>query len=377
MLLLTISQSIFEIILEILRSSLYSKAYGILSVLKSLISLIVALLLVKTGLGSLGVIIGLILGSFISVIYVSIFRKEHKISLFNGFSNFNYDLLKEFLGYGLPLTATLSMSFIMNQSDRLLLGWLVGKSETGIYSVSYDLTQQTIIMLMMVVNLAAYPLCIRALENEGVEAAQKQVKSNATALFLIAIPATVGMVALADSISSSVLGGDFSTRAADIIPIVAISVLFQGTKSYYFDLSFQLGKKTSLQIWPVLFGGIVNVILNLVLIPSYGTAGAVHATLIAYTISIFLSWIIGKRIFPLPFPLRDVIKIMICSFLMGIPLYFLNNANETLYGLVLKVCFGAFIYFIMIYVLNVWNIREHLGALVNKITKKRGIKRAL
>jgi O-antigen/teichoic acid export membrane protein len=375
MLLLTISQSIFEIILEILRSSLYSKVYGILSVLKSLISLVVALLLIKTGLGSLGVIIGLILGSFIPVIYVSIFRKEHKISLFNGFSNFNYDLLKEFLGYGLPLTATLSMSFIMNQSDRLLLGWLVGKSETGIYSVSYDLTQQTIIMLMMVVNLAAYPLCIRALENEGVEAAQKQVRSNATALFLIAIPSTVGMVMLADSISSSVLGKDFSTEASDIIPIVAISVLFQGVKAYYFDLSFQLGRKTSLQFWPVLCGGIINIVLNFILIPLYTITGAVYATLISYIVAIFLSWKIGKRIFPLPFPFKDFVKITMSSFLMGIPLYFLNTNQETLYGLIWKIGLGAFIYFITIFVLNVWNIREQLGIIFDTIKKKRSIKR--
>lgn len=372
----TISQSLFEIILEVLRSSLYSKIYGMLSILKSIISLVLALLIIKVGLGSVAIIIGAVLGAFISlaVIFILMFkRQKEKISLLfrNGLSNFDYDLLKEFLVYGLPLTATLSMSFIIDQSDRLLLGWLVGKSEVGIYSVAYDLTQQTIIMLMMVINLAAYPLCVRALESEGIEAARKQVKSNVTALFLISAPATAGMVALADSISSTVLGKDFSSKSSSIVSIIAISAFLQGVKVYYLDHSFQLGKKTNLQFYPVLIGGIINIVLNLILIPLYTIKGAVYATLVSYIVASFLSWKIGKDIFPLPFPFKDLSKIVICSLLMGIPLYFLNNAHETLYGLVLKIFFGALIYFVMIYALNVWNVRGRLEILVNKIIKNK------
>ena len=369
--LLIISQSIFEIILELLRSSLYSRIYGILSVSKATISLSIGLFLIKTGFRSFGVVIGLILGSFLPIIILYVFLKKQKRLLpIKHLCNFNYSLLKEVLSYGLPLTATLLLSFIMNQSDRLLLGWMVGKSEVGVYSVAYDLTQQTIIMLMMVVNLAAYPLCIRALENGGIKQAQEQVRDNAVALFLIAFPATAGMVALSGSISSSVLGKDFSLRATDIIPIVAISVLIQGIKSYYFDLSFQLGKKTMLQIWPVLFGSLVNIILNLILIPLYKSEGAVLATLVSYIVAITLSWRLGQSLFPLVFPLKDFTKILIASLVMMVSLLFWDSDSETLYGLVLKVCLGLGIYSGVIYVFNVWGIRHRLGSFLVKVKRE-------
>ncbi|ARA98318.1 oligosaccharide flippase family protein [Geobacillus thermodenitrificans] len=379
-LLFTISQSLFEIVLEILRSSLYANIYGILSVFKSIISLGASLLLIKVGLGSVALIIGSVLGALISLTFIFILAfKKQKVSISllvsNGLRNFDYKLLKEFLTYGIPLTATLSMSFIIDQSDRLLLGWFAGKSEVGVYSVAYDLTQQTIITVMMVINLAAYPLCVRALETKGVEAARKQVKSNVTALLLVSIPSMVGMVALSDSVSSTVLGRDFSEKSSGIVSVIAIVAFLQGVKVYYLDHSFQLGKKTNLQFYPVLVSGVLNVILNLILIPLYKIQGAVYATLISYIVAIFLSWRIGKGIFPLPFPFKDFAKIAICSLLMGVPLYFLNSAQETLYGLLFKILLGAFIYFIAIYSLNVWDIKYRLGIFVNKTSKnKQGLR---
>ncbi|MGG3906090.1 lipopolysaccharide biosynthesis protein [Geobacillus stearothermophilus] len=369
--LLIISQSIFETILELLRSLLYSRIYGILSVSKATISLLVALFLIKMGFGSFGIVIGLLLGSSLPIIALYVLlKKQERLYELKQLWNFNYSLLKELLSYGLPLTSTLLLSFIMNQSDRLLISWMIGKSEVGVYSVAYDLTQQTIIMLMMVVNLAAYPLCIRALENGGIESAQRQVRESAVALLLIAFPATVGIIALSNSISSSVLGRDFSAGVADIMPIVATSVLIQGMKSYYFDLSFQLGKKTVLQIWPVLFGSIVNIILNLVLIPLYKSEGAVLATLVSYIIAIVLSWKLGKKLFPLVFPFKEFIKIFVSSMVMMVSLSFWDSDNETFYGLVLKVCLGVGIYFVTIYIFDVWKIRNRIKSFLAQTREK-------
>ncbi|ADI28218.1 lipopolysaccharide biosynthesis protein [Geobacillus sp. C56-T3] len=371
-LLLAISQSIFDIISELLRASLQTKAYGLLSVLKSTISLGLSLLLIQLGLGLNGVVFGLIIGPLLSLwILYALQEKKQNIRFLLQKENFHFALLKECVSYGLPLTATLSLSFVMNQSDRLLLGWMVGKSEAGIYSAAYDLTQQTIIMLMMIVNLASYPLCVRALETKGYEAAQKQIRSSAVALFLIAAPATIGMVVLNNSISSSILGEEFREKASMIIPVVAISVLLQGMKSYYLDLSFQLGKKTTLQIWPVLAGGVINIILNLVFIPVYGINGAVYATFIAYIAAFVLSGIIGKAVFPVSFPLSDFVKIVVCAMVMSIPLYFLDNADDNLYRLMAKVGLGVLVYFTMVYLLNVWEIREHVSGWATKLKTER------
>ena len=78
-----------------------------------------------------------------------------------------------------------------------MLGWLKSTEAAGLYAVGYDLAQQSLVMLMMVVNLAAYPLAVWSLEEKGVQAAQTQLKQNCTLLLAIAMPAAAGLVILA------------------------------------------------------------------------------------------------------------------------------------------------------------------------------------
>jgi O-antigen/teichoic acid export membrane protein len=72
--------------------------------------------------------------------------------------------LFELVSYGLPITATFVFDIVVNVSDRFFLAGYRGDAATGPYAAGYDLTQQSLTMLMSVVNLAAFPRSIRALE---------------------------------------------------------------------------------------------------------------------------------------------------------------------------------------------------------------------
>jgi O-antigen/teichoic acid export membrane protein len=76
-------------------------------------------------------------------------------------------LVRDLLAYGLPLAVTFALNFIVHSSDRILLGWLISYEAAGTYAAGYDLTQMSLTLLMMVVNLAAYPQIVRSLETEG------------------------------------------------------------------------------------------------------------------------------------------------------------------------------------------------------------------
>ena len=60
---------------------------------------------------------------------------------------------------------TVALSFVIDSSDRFLLGWLLIDAAVGQYAVAFDLTSFSIGLLLTIVNLAAYPLMIRALRN--------------------------------------------------------------------------------------------------------------------------------------------------------------------------------------------------------------------
>jgi peptidoglycan biosynthesis protein MviN/MurJ (putative lipid II flippase) len=45
----------------------------------------------------------------------------------------------------------------------------------------------------------------------------------------------------------------------------------------------------------------VNVLLNLILIPLYGSMGAAWSTLIAYVVLALVAYLVNQRIYPIPF----------------------------------------------------------------------------
>ncbi len=151
------------------------------------------------------------------------------------------------LRYGLPLAGTLILSYIVSVSDRFLIAWLLDEAQAGIYAAGYDLANQPVILLMSIVNLAAYPLIVQVWEHEGVESAQAYLVRNLRLLLVVGVPATVGLAMLARPFGELVLGASFHSASA-VIPLIALGTLLDGLRVYHTDLAFHLGQRTTRQL---------------------------------------------------------------------------------------------------------------------------------
>ena len=99
---------------------------------------------------------------------------------------------------------------------------------------------------------------------------------------------------------------------------MVINVIFPCLRAYYFDLAFQLGYKTIIQTWIVGFAAYTNFASNIWLIPLYGSLGAAYGTFTAYAIALILSIALAHKVFTLPLPLLDALKVVLRTILMGI-----------------------------------------------------------
>ena len=310
------AQAWFELNLELARTQLSPQRYGKLALSKALVALAVGGTLAYCGLGAAGLLLGMLAGFFLPVLRAT-------FSEWRGarWSSSNRAIFRRLLTYGLPLTAAFALDFVVSSSDRFILGWLAGTGVTGLYAVGYDLAKQSLLVPMMTVNLASYPLAVRALEQEGREGAHRQLIQNTTVLFAIALPAALGLSLLAPNIAGVFLGDEYKQAAASLIPWVTAASLCAGIKAYYFDLSFQLGQRTVGQIWVLLASALINVGLNIWWIPVFGYLGAAYATLVAYAVGMIISAYLGRQIFPLPFPGREIVKIALSAGGMALALW--------------------------------------------------------
>lgn len=353
-------QSWFTLNLELARSRLLPAQYGLMSLLRTGVSLGLGVVLVVAGYGAYGALAGLIIGYLIPGLWV--LRKQ-----WSGINLFSLEggLIKKVLAYGLPLTASYALIAVINSTDRFMLAGLVNESATGLYVAGQGLAQQAVGVLMMMVNLAAYPIVVNALENGGAQAARTQLRKNIFMLLGVGLPMTCLFILLAAPIASVFLGEGFREAAVEIMPWVALGALLSGARAYYFDLAFYLGRRTGAQVVIMVVAALVNVVLNFLLIPRYGLTGAAYASVVAHGAGLLLSMLIGRRIFSLPLPFADFIKLGIAVALMSIYIYLLPPAAG-LSGVVWVAASAGLVYAACLLASNACGVRETIHRVMGR-----------
>ncbi len=347
------AQAWFNLNLELVRIDLSPQRYGLLSILRAGIVLVLGAGLVYLGFGVHGLLVAVVFGTVVPMLWKSTLSQWKGVRL----RAVDWSIFRRVLVYGAPLTASFALASVIAGADRFLLGWYLGADAAGRYAVPYDLAQQGLATAMIVVNLAAYPLIVRALEQEGDAAARHQIKRTMVALFLVALPIAAGLAVLSENIAEVVLGEAFRDTATSLIPWFALAALIAGTKAYYFDLSFHLRGKTMPQVWVGLVAATVNVLLNLWWIPILGVTGAAYATVVSYAVALVLIWIVGRRLYRLPPPDKEVAKTVAAAAVMAALLYF-TLPFKGVTALILQVGLGAAVYGAVLFILDFLDIRS-------------------
>jgi O-antigen/teichoic acid export membrane protein len=102
--------------------------------------------------------------------------------------------------------------------------------------------------------------------------------------------------------------------ASDIILILIYSVIFMGM-GYPLNISLLNEGRTHLNIFGVLCGALIHIILCFLLIPNYGIIGAALSTSASYLAYTLLSNLISQRFYKVPFAYSKMFALVLISFL--------------------------------------------------------------
>ncbi len=367
-------QAVYDLACEYSRARLQPWRYMVLQLLRAFSFIGLGALLVTTGLSWWGPLLGVGVGMLLAVAWT--YRKDWSDARLR----IDGETLRKISQYGIPLSVTVALAVVIISSDRFLIDWYLGKAATGLYAVAVDFTVQTLMLLMMIIQMAVFPLAVRAWETEGRQAAQRQMHSNAALLLAVGLPCVVGMTVLAPGIVNCFFGEEFRQSATSIIPMIAIGTFLAGMKAYHFDAAFQFVHRTIHQVWIVLFVAIVNIILNVIAIPRWGINGAAAASMLAYFISIVLTVWYGRKYLVLPLPIKAFVQVSIaCGLMAAALLPFRDRIGAP--ELALQVIAGAGLYAIALVAGNFIGLRETiLRRLFNRSTTaddEKGIAEAL
>ncbi len=362
--LLLISVSIFTITQNIFSAKIEPLNYAYITIGYSILAFGFGALLANLGYGPSGVITGISIGTVIPALIV--FKK---IWLPYNKNAYNKKLFKNMLVYGLPISSAFFLEEVTKTADRFMLAGFIDKAHAGLYAVGYDLSGNSVFLIMTAINLAAYPVVIKLLESEGKQAATKYFKQYAILLMGVSIPAVVGLNLVGPDLVYLLIDDAYQEAVIFLLPWITLAIFFMGLQAFYFDLAFQLGHYTIGIVKIALVIASLNILLNYFLIPPMGLKGAAIATIISFFIGTILSAIVGRKYFVLPFPLLDFGKIIIASLIMGFCLWWLKDMGG--WGwLLLQLSVGIISYFMVVYFFNLLEIRTNINQYLSSKIRK-------
>jgi len=176
-----------------------------------------------------------------------------------------------------PLIFSGLVSMVYLRIDQVMLSQMVGDKELGIYSAAVKLAEAWYFLPMIVTSVVPHIVEAKAISDEMFyNRLQRLYNVMAFLGYAVAIPITFlgGWVV-------RLLYGEAYIAAGPMLVVLIWSVMFVllGVARSVFLTTMNWGK---VHLFTVSLGAVINVILNLVLIPRYGGMGAAIASCVAY-----------------------------------------------------------------------------------------------
>lgn len=341
-----------ECVLTYFRSEGRVKLYSVLASAKSLLALALGCALAYAGLGYVAIVIGTLAGTLLpTALFFRKYAPRTRWGIDSG-------MLRMQLQYALPLTVNTLITYLIYAASRYIVNFKLGPHAVGIFSVPYDFSQNVVVSMMMVINLAAFPSIVRVYEEQGMERAKEHLKRNATLLFMVCSPMMAWLLINREGVSSFLFGAKYVESASLLMPFIVVSVFIYGIKIYHLDYIFHLKKITSRLVYPNVVALAVNIAASFALIARYGIIGVAYSTLLTYSVLTVLTWVMSRRMVKLPFPAGEVFVCVASSSAIVFALrWALPRGNNFLY-LVVSGMLLLVLYAVALYLMNVLGARD-------------------
>ncbi len=220
---------------------------------------------------------------------------------------------KKIFLYGLPAISVGLASWVLALSDRFILLMYYDYSSVGIYSIANKFSEPLRI-LNTAVQMSFGPLIVSMFENDHSQD-YFLTRNTADRIWKVYLFLSVGFAMMVSVFSPELIRLittiDYLPGASSV-PWLTFSFVFVQSATFV-GYRLNLKEKRHHYFYLMAISAVLNVILNFVLIPSFGIKGAAIATLTAYFFNFILSWHIAGRHFGPPQEIKvNLLGIFIC-----------------------------------------------------------------
>jgi len=235
---------------------------------------------------------------------------------------FHPQVLKQLLNYGWPIMVA-GLAFVINENlDKWLLPQIKGEFVNGAYSACYKLAV-FMTLFIQAFRMGAEPFFFNHAEKENA------TQTYAIILKYFTIVGAIGLmlvVVYIDLLRPIFIKNESYLLALDIVPIVLLANLCLGI---YHNLSiwYKLTDRTRFGMYISLIGAAITIVFNLIFIEKIGFMACAYATLIAYGLMMIISYLLGRKYYPVPYDIKKIGLYLFLSAGLSFITYYHFNRN--------------------------------------------------
>lgn len=312
------------------------------------------------GYGLYGILVGMTIGClFSSVLGLFCLRKTIRLV-------FSKVHLIEMLNYSFPLVFSVLAIWLTQYVDRIMINKLLSIHDVGIISVGYKISAA--IGLVTVGFQGAFsPLVLTHYKDANtpnqIEKIFRYFIFCSLFLYLVTSLFATELVQL--------LTQPQYYEASSLVVFVLPAILL--SKMYIFAPGISIAKKTHILLWVNIAIGILNIILNLILIPLMDIKGAALATLFSFLVMIICLMYYSQRYYYVPHNTKRIISLVTLTFIITVTSQYFNNYFSYIfvYNMIIILLFIYFCFKLSLAKSN--EIKKILSFTLNHLTKLRSV----
>ena len=302
-------------------------------------------------------LLAIVLADFISVLFLMFSCKLWKHF---DMKRWNKELLQVMLQYSLPLIPAQLLWLITNSSDTFMTTYILGEDANGVLSAAYkipNIVATVYLMFGQAWNMSAIT------ENDSKDRNrfyENVFDFNQSLIYILA----GGCLLIIQPLTQLMIGKEFQ-ECMSYSPILIYSSVFSCFTTFMGSI-YIATRQSKRSLFTSLISGVVNVAVNIVLIPRIGLYGPAISTVAAYFTVFVVRAVDSRRLIPFKMNIRKLVLSNILLVAMMLINVVTSGSLKELDAMDIPVFLSLLILFAMIFVYNAKSLSSLLGRFLPK-----------
>lgn len=259
---------------------------------------------------------------------------------------------------------------IYRSMDKVMLGIISGIDETGIYENGEKLVY-CMSALISSLGTVMMPKISSLVETNDKNQVYNYINKSLKLMTLMTSIMAFGLMVISDNITVLLFGENFK-ESSSVLFLCAPTLIFMGWSSVIRTQYIIPMKKDNIYIKSITFGCIINLVLNIILIPKYSIQGAVIGTICAELFVPIYQYFNLKKELNYKKYLKNSIFFVIIGLIMLLLLQSIHEFFDiSIFSLFMQIFIGGIIYIALLFMYVKFFDKELKEEILSLIKKKR------